>query len=654
MGVNSSKSFTFRIVANGVQLDTFKDETITISNNVTGLFDLGVLPSDFTRQILVPGTKKNNAFFEHVYDISIANPYLFKTNVKVDAYFDFDGIYVSQGYLQLNSVNILENKFVESYEITIYGLLSSFARDINKNFLTDLSTLSVYNHTSSLQNITSSWEGNLFNGDIVYPLADYGQNINYQAALSSRQFGVDNPKGALTVQDFKPAIRVKKVFDAVFEEYGYTYSSSFMNQAFWDDVYMICDNGLETPFYPGFSSSGLDKFYQFELGALSGSGASDYQITSVYKTLPYENIVFDPFNSIQTENDGVGDWPQWQTPLTTNANLTLNLNFGITGSGTSFPQFKIRNYWGTGSSDYYEEIDLPIINQLMRENQSAGNSTGDQEFTIEEQFTTSQPMSGSVWWKIGVDSVVGSGTVNTFLNYKGNVEGYLKLNKVKQAADGRVLDIPDNMPYGENGIKLIDFIKGVQLKYNLVIYPSKTNPREFIVDTFNEWYKKGEIKDFNQYINLNERVKVTPANNLAVNKLNFSDKLDNDYISQQFKKAENRDYGKQYYVDTTNFFSQGEFKVESTFSSSPLRHIPGTGNIPIANPTTCQEYEFFCPSGVSGNCYFSYVECGPGATVISGEIIPDSNFTACVKDGYTPFISRGTVEPNGEICSGSL
>jgi hypothetical protein len=133
MGVNSSKSFTFRIVANGVQLDTFQDETVTISNNVTGLFDLGVLPSDFTRQILVPGTKRNNAFFEHVYDISVVNPYLFKTNVKVEAYFDFDGIYVSQGYLQLNSVNLKENKFVESYEITIYGLLSSFARDINKN-----------------------------------------------------------------------------------------------------------------------------------------------------------------------------------------------------------------------------------------------------------------------------------------------------------------------------------------------------------------------------------------------------------------------------------------------------------------------------------------------------------------------------------------
>jgi hypothetical protein len=423
---------------------------------------------------------------------------------------------------------------------------------------------------------------------------------------------------------------------------------------FWDDEYMICDNGLETPFYPGFSSSGLDKFYQFELGALSGSGVSDYPITSVYKTLPYENILEDPFQSLDVVSDGTGNWPQWQTPLTTNANLTLNLNFGITGSGTAFPQFKIRNYWGTGGSDYYEQIDLPVINQYMRELQSAGNETGDQEFTLEEQFTTSQPMSGSVWWKIGVESVVGSGTVNTFLNYKGNTEGRLTLNKVKQAADGRIMEIPANMPFAENGVKLVDFIKGIQKKYNLVIYPSKTNPREFIVDTFNDWYKKGEIKDFNQYINLNESIKVTPANNLAVNKLNFNDKLDNDYISQQFKKLENREYGKQFYNDTTNFFSQGEFKVETTFSVSPLRHIPGTGNIPSENPTTCQEYEFFCPSQGSGNCSFSYVECGPGANVITGTMVPDSNMIVCVKDGYIPYMSRGVVEPNGEICSGSI
>jgi len=73
MSIISTQGFTFRLMASGSngyqQLDIFDDEDITISNNVTGLFDIGVLPSDFTRDITLPGTKINNAFFEHVYDI---------------------------------------------------------------------------------------------------------------------------------------------------------------------------------------------------------------------------------------------------------------------------------------------------------------------------------------------------------------------------------------------------------------------------------------------------------------------------------------------------------------------------------------------------------------------------------------------------------
>jgi hypothetical protein len=133
------------------------------------------------------------------------------------------------------------------------------------------------------------------------------------------------------------------------------------------------------------------------------------------------------------------------------------------------------------------------------------------------------------------------------------------------------------MPYGTTGIKQIDFILGLQKKFNLVIYPNNTNQNEFIIETFNEWYKRGEVKDFNQYINLDDKLEFIPANNLAVNKLNFGDTLDQDYISQQFSKAANREYAKTYYVDTTNFYSQGEFNVKTTFASDPLVRMAGTG-----------------------------------------------------------------------------
>ena len=108
MGVQSTQGRNFRLVAgDNVILDTFKDEEILLSDNVTGLFDLGILPADFTRQITLPGTKRNNAFFEHYYDISVYSPDTFATNTKVPCYLDFGGIYLSQGYIQLNKVTLL-------------------------------------------------------------------------------------------------------------------------------------------------------------------------------------------------------------------------------------------------------------------------------------------------------------------------------------------------------------------------------------------------------------------------------------------------------------------------------------------------------------------------------------------------------------------
>jgi hypothetical protein len=133
------------------------------------------------------------------------------------------------------------------------------------------------------------------------------------------------------------------------------------------------------------------------------------------------------------------------------------------------------------------------------------------------------------------------------------------------------------MPFGTSGIKQIDFITSIQKKFNLVIYPSKTQINKFIIEPFNQWYNKGRRWDFNRYVNLNERLEVIPANNLAVNELNFGDILDQDYISQQFSKAANREFGKSYYTDLQNFFSQGKFEVKTSVASTQLLQIAGTG-----------------------------------------------------------------------------
>ena len=225
-------------------IDQFDDEDIKVSNNILDLFDLGEIPGTFTQTLQLPGTKFNNAYFESYYDVSVYSPDIFNTNQKVEVYLDFDGYYLVDGYLQLNKVNVSQNKFIDSYEVTLFGVISNFSVDAKDFFLTDLDGLARYNHTSSYTNIAASWDRALFNGDIVYPLAEYGQEM----AFTTDDFsGIDDYNGAVTVQDFKPAIRVKRVWNEIFNSLGYTYTGTFWEQPWLDDVYMICNRAQRTP-----------------------------------------------------------------------------------------------------------------------------------------------------------------------------------------------------------------------------------------------------------------------------------------------------------------------------------------------------------------------------------------------------------------------
>ena len=587
MGILSTQGIEFQLVAEGQILDLFKDEDILLSDNVTGLFDLGVIPADFTRQITLPGSKKNDAFFEHVYDISVQSPDTFATNVKVSCYLDFGGLVLSQGYLQLNKVNVYANKFIDSYEVTIFGAVSSFARQINRNFLNNLNSLSAYNHTSSFTNISSSWNNGLFSGSIVYPLAEYGQRLEFTKGNLS-QFGVDDQDGALSVQDFKPAIKAKLVWDAIFQEAGYTYSSSFIDNGGLDGIYLLCNRSLK---YPVYDNVNLETYGVVKVGAITGSGMTDVVLPSdTFVTLPWYNKLEDPQNFY---NNGA-----YAVEVSSSLRGILNLNINVSCSVNNMPgTFSANGTWQlrlieTGSGTQYSlkaiQSYIQFFDQLQ---QSRGGSTVgiNTTYQLQSEFTTDKLPVGNYYFQIKQKPNSASGTLPTVtMDPGGTSKSFLQVTKVNAAADGRIMNIPLNMPFGTQGIKQIDFLTSIQKKFNLVIYPSKTQINQFIVEPFNRWYNKGRRWDFNQYANLNERIEVVPANNLAVNELNFTDTLDQDYISQQFSKAANREFGKSYFTDTENFFSQGKFEVKTSVSSTQLLQVAGTGvsgSVANLNPT---------------------------------------------------------------------
>jgi hypothetical protein len=180
---------------------------------------------------------------------------------------------------------------------------------------------------------------------------------------------------------------------------------------------------------------------------------------------------------------------------------------------------------------------------------------------------------------------------------------------------------------------------------------NKTNQNRFIVETFNNWYSKGQIKDFNRYINVDDNIEFIPANNLAVNKLNFGDTLDQDYISQQFSKAANREYGKTYYVDTTNFYSQGTFEVKTTFASTPLIRIAGTGlsgSVGGINPPVTKysagTWSFTSGGALSACSSTNRIQIyTANGLLTTGQIVYRDEYGTLVLTGYTFFTNGGFI-----------
>jgi len=577
-------NYQFSIYANGVELDLFDDEVVSVSNNVTGLFDIDKLPSDFTRDIVIPGSKINNAFFQHAYDIDIEFPFLFQESDKVECYIDVSGYLLTQGYLQLNKINLLNNR-VESYDITLFGSISNFSRDLRNNFLTDLTSLSSYNHTSSYTNIKDSWDGNLFSGDIVYPLVDYGGGYFYQSAAQPGQYGIDTYEGGLNVKDFKPAIRVKKVVDSIFEQFGYTYTSSFFNEPMWDDIYLVCNNNRQYPIYDGVD---LEGFGVIDISPISGSTTDITLNTSTYTKLNFNNTEKDP--SFAMGADAVYTLSR-QSPLTGQIKLNISVSGSATGD-VGHPQLEV-GMLKIGGTGIPTQMNVDEINKFLRETYSQLDKIGEKSYTLEETWTLPFGVKLPVgdFEFVAKYSITGSGDFGIIIAKDGNVESNIQITSVDESADYRRMEIPLNMPFGESGITCLDFIKSLQKKYNLIISPDKQNVNNFKIETFNNWYKQGDTIDLTKFIKIDSTISVIPANTLAVNELEFGDTLGKDYLAKNFNDLENRNYGSTFFLDNENRFSQGKIDIKPITSASPLRLISGTGDLGGSTPPTSYSHD---------------------------------------------------------------
>ena len=99
--------------------------------------------SDYSKTIKLPGSKKLNKQFEHIFEVNI-DLKTFNPNLKTDVVYLVDGETSLDGYLQLKQIDILDNDDIV-YQCTIIGRVGDFIKELGDNELADLD-LSALNH----------------------------------------------------------------------------------------------------------------------------------------------------------------------------------------------------------------------------------------------------------------------------------------------------------------------------------------------------------------------------------------------------------------------------------------------------------------------------------------------------------------------------
>lgn len=553
------------------------DFPIIINYSIANINNPSSRNLEFSNQFVIPGTGDNNKTFEHIYDIA-HNVINFNPNKKVRIEIYNDDIQVLRGYMRYDK-SVTEDIFTVNkvdYYFTIFGErinfydnLSFITGNTSEKRIKDLDSLSSLSHVYNEQNIINSWGGSL---NYLYPLINYGtDNVN---VLINRFFNINKE---LEVGDFKPALRTKWVWDKIFEEAGYTYTSNFLNGDLFDRLWLPYDKkeiifeGGQTPdFFVGLNTSGV---------TIQNITNFNYPNQQDVVIIP-EGFTLLPFNQESGVLTGL--------PLNENPNLYDNFN------RFDLAEFKYNADFSGAYSFYYQinfsleflDIDgntllIPpyenmrvILSIYCRDTNErillAEDLLEDGDIVIQNKEyqiagTSSIYINKGCAYNLEL-SIIADSTIFAFI--PKNIKTILKMNESvwgsndsENFAKNQYMKVGNTLDFRTlNGFTMTQrsFIQSITNMFNLY-FELEPNTNNFIIEPRDEYYLEEEV-DWTYKIDANIEQEVIYNNDVLLTYDN-----DSDLLNKRYSEIYDQIYG-QYSDAVDSDLKERRFEVKNNFA----------------------------------------------------------------------------------------
>lgn len=460
----------------------YADESIRLTKKITDFKDISKVFSNFTKSFTLPATPINNSIFSHYYNIDVSG--VFDPQQKVPAYLEADGVVVDYGNVELLSVSTKKHR-PSSYKVVFYGQVSELKNVFGSDTL-DVLDLSALDHAVTQPNITLSWVQGLLSGNVVYPMTDLQRGWIYSTTITGDQRNIYTD--GILVTELKPAVRLKYIWDKIFDHYGFTYESSIIDTSgIFYNTYMLMHR---------------------EAGDLRSDENLIDNYTQCYGTTTRSAGAFllDWDASQAIDNNGNFDFVNDKYVVPNTGNYQFNL-FGR-AIAPSLP---------VTMTLYYSVDGGALIN--------LGSNT-----------YSSPP---------GPYGIVK--TINAYLYAGQELRFYAEVDQPCDFSHtfttdyyplfiyNEVIDMTANLP---KKVKVVDFMNSIIRMFNLLIYPESET--HFIIENKNDFYQNGAIKNWENIIDI-DQIELSKPDIFGDISFEYGDT--EDAVSKFFEKTFGRKYG---------------------------------------------------------------------------------------------------------------
>lgn len=533
--------------------DLYNEDLIPLTLSVDTFKNAGEKQQSYSKAFQLPATKHNNKIFENIFELtrdSMTLP-LFNPYRQTRAVYKEDGHIIFQGFMRL--IDVLNKNGEISYNVNLYSESVALASLMKAEKMSEID-LGELSHAYDRVNIFDSING-LLNLQSPLPLDSFANNTGVAGALTTNvlKYPVCNWDGQIAEQAsliqvgnganvgmpsieklqtmFRPWIKIKYIIDRLFARHGFTYSSTFLNTAYFNRLFMDFNWGKEINWAERLTMGSVDFSSGLPVQSYAVFNTSNVVIMSDNNT--FLTAGYDETTGIFTApNSGIGY--DIDATVTVTNNSTASLWFTI----------RWRHTAAIGGATTSIDIQTSWSNYL-----NIGET-----ITLTTSITSAQPIlindtvavyffgssSGTGTMDVDVPSTAMSGTISGATVISG---------------------VLINTQRGK--LKQWDVFKGIMDMFNLVTLQDDSNPKNLIIEPYNDIFNAPSptVIDWSEKIDTQE-VKFKPMDLTQSTMFQYSE--DKDYPFTVYKNALNGYlYGSLEWTVPSYTQVKGETKVEA-------------------------------------------------------------------------------------------